>query len=72
MRDILYYLQDLLDRGRAFSPLGKHLLVGSVVQGVCCKCLVSRLLVPFDSLGSVGLRFLSLITALLLALSMVS
>lgn len=70
-RDILYYLQELLDRGRTFSPLGQHPLEGSFLQGVCCKCLVSRLLVPFDPLESVGLRFLSLITALLLALSTV-
>lgn len=72
VRDIYYYLQDLLDRGRAFSPLSQHPLVGSFMQGVCCKFLVSRLLVPFDPLESVGLRFLSLITALLLSLSTVS
>lgn len=71
VRDILCCLQDLLDRGRTFSPLGHHPLEGSLIQGVCSKYLVSRLLVPFDALESVRLRFLSLITALLLALSTV-
>lgn len=56
MRDILCYLKDLLDRGRAFSPLGQQPLEGSFMQGVCRKCLVSRLLVPFDAFGECGIE----------------
>ncbi|XP_049927771.1 uncharacterized protein LOC126407128 [Epinephelus moara] len=103
VRDILCFLQDLLDRGKAFSTIkvylaaisachlgpgdktpGQHPLVGSFMKGVRRKHPVSRPLVPlwdlsvvldalsrhpFEPLEGVGLKFLSLKTAVLLALT---
>ena len=103
VRDILCFLQYLLDRGKAFSTIkvyvaaisachigfgdrtpGQHPLVSSFMKGVRRKRPVSRPLVPlwdlsgvlealtqhpFEPLGVVELKFLSLKTALLLAVT---
>ena len=103
VRDILCFLQYLLDRGKAFSTIkvyvaaisachigfgdrtpGQHPLVSSFMKGVRRKRPVSRPLIPlwdlsgvlealtqhpFEPLGVVELKFLSLKTALLLAVT---
>ncbi|XP_072235172.1 uncharacterized protein [Leuresthes tenuis] len=103
VRDILCFLQDLLEKGKAFStikvylaaisachmglgdkPVGQHPLVCRFMNGVRRKLPVSRPMVPlwdlavvldalsqhpFEPLEGVGLKFLSLKTALLLALT---
>nr|XP_043888269.1 uncharacterized protein LOC122773567 [Solea senegalensis] len=101
--DLLCFLQELVDKGRAFStvkvylaaisachvgfgdkPVGQHPLVCRFMKGARRKLPVSRHLVPlwdllvvldalsqhpFEPLEAVGMKFVSLKTVLLLALS---
>ncbi|XP_067290316.1 uncharacterized protein [Pseudorasbora parva] len=102
VRDILCFLQDLLDKGKAFSTMkvylaaisachvgfgdktaGQHPLICRFMKGARRKRPVARRMVPlwdlsmvlealsqhpFEPLEAIGLKFLSLKTALLLAL----
>ncbi|XP_052430666.1 uncharacterized protein LOC127971591 [Carassius gibelio] len=102
VRDILCFLQDLLDKGKAFSTIkvylaaisachvgfgdktaGQHPLISRFMKGARRKRPGARRMVPlwdlstvlealsqhpFEPLEAIGLKFLSLKTALLLAL----